>query len=99
MIDWNISREDHALIVKIVKRAIAMALDLGENPPDTQTLVMDLTACHGNGCPLKLEELLAAGDSDFAHDVFEIGRHVNRKTGKLDHGFMPRYARPVKAAH
>jgi hypothetical protein len=53
---------------------------------------MDITACHLNGCPLRLGELLGADDANFAHDVFGIRRHLNRETGKLEDCFCPRYA-------
>jgi len=55
-------------------------------------LRMDLTACHLNGCPLQLDDLLGAEDSDFAHDVFGIVCNLNRKTGRLENCFVPRYA-------
>lgn len=54
---------------------------------------MDITACHANGCPLKLRELLAAEDFNFAHDVFGIRRHLNRETAQLGDYFMLRFAR------
>ncbi len=53
---------------------------------------MDITAAHRNGCPLKLDELLKAEDFDFAHDVFGIRRYINRKTGKLENCFLPRFS-------
>jgi hypothetical protein len=54
---------------------------------------MDLAACHCNGCPLQLTELLDADDFNFSHDIFGIRRHLNRTTGKLDDRFLPRFAR------
>jgi hypothetical protein len=53
---------------------------------------MDLTACHNNGNPLKLENLLNADDGNFAHDVVGINHNLNRKTGKLENCFSPRYS-------
>ena len=44
-------------------------------------------------CPLDLSALLEAPDSDFAHDVFGIRRHLNRQTKKLEGHFLPRYAK------
>jgi len=55
---------------------------------------MDVTACHVNGCPLKLQELLEADDFNFSHDIFGIRRHLNRETGQLENCFLPRFARP-----
>ena len=55
-------------------------------------MVMDLDACHNNGCPLDLDALLAAPEFDFIHDTMGIREHINRETGKLEHCFLPRYA-------
>lgn len=56
------------------------------------TAVMDLTACHANGCPLDFAGLLAAEPLDFTHDICGIARHMNRETGKLGGCFLPRCA-------
>lgn len=86
-IQFDCSREDSLLITEISKRA--QRLDLRYSLLDAD---MDLTACHCNGTPLKLVELLAADDANFAHDVFGIRRHLDRTTGKLTDCFAPRYA-------
>jgi hypothetical protein len=52
---------------------------------------MDLEAAHMD-TPLDLQRLAAADDSNFAHDIGGIARHLNRETGKLEGCFMPRYA-------
>src|SRR3990167_5225936 len=52
-----------------------------------------LPICHSNGCPLMLSELLAADDTNFAHDVFGIRAKLNRETGALSDGFVPRFAK------
>lgn len=53
---------------------------------------MDVTACHANGNPLKLQELLTADDFQFGHDVFGIRRHIDRETGEFKDCFSPRYS-------
>lgn len=53
---------------------------------------MDITAAH-KVCPLKLEQLLAADDANFSHDVFGIRRHLNRETLQIEDYFLPRFAR------
>lgn len=53
---------------------------------------MDITATHLNGCPLKLQELLAADSFNFHHDVAGIRHHLNRETGELEDFFRPRFA-------
>lgn len=95
MINWNIPKADHDLIVAIAKRAFVEFPDY----PDTQAaLMMDLTAAHANGCPLNLHGLLDFASFDFAHDIYGIRRHINRKTGELENSFCPRCAAPLKAS-
>lgn len=79
----------------IADRAVAMAddADIKYTPME---LLMDLTATH-HVCPLKLEELSTTDDGNFAHDVFGIRRHLNRRTGQLEDCFLPRFAQPVAA--
>jgi hypothetical protein len=52
---------------------------------------MDISACHSNGCPLRLADLLAAKNFDFMHDVAGIHNNIDRETGKLKGNFLPRY--------
>ena len=93
MINWNVSKEDHDTLVALATRV------KGElNTPDEfSTVMMDFTACHANGCALKLKELLVAERFDFSHDYFGIRQHINRKTGQLEGCFLPRYAAPEAA--
>lgn len=95
-LNWHVTKSDGDLIDRIVKRADDVAGQLGIEPiPD---LVMDLTACHANGTPLQLQELLDAPRTDFVHDVWGIHRHLNRETGRLEDHFLPRLARPRASA-
>lgn len=87
-INWNVSRVENDLIVKIAQR---VERDL-HSPDNRMTVIMDLTACHANGCELKLAEFLEAEPFDFSHDYYGIRRHLNRNTGKLEGCFLPRYA-------
>lgn len=89
-INWKITKEDNALVVAIVERALKDSPD--ELDLDKLDLAMDLTACHLNGCPLRLKELLEADEFNFAHDVFGIRNHIDRTTGKLTGFFEPRFA-------
>lgn len=86
-INWDVSKEDFALIDCIVRRALGF-----DDSYDYQELVMDVTATHANGCPLDLAALFAAEDFDFVHDVFGIYRNIDRETGKLKNCFRPRFA-------
>lgn len=87
MINWDITKADSALIDAIVARAASLSPGI-----DRLTLSMDLTACHLNGCPLKLAELSGAEEFDFWHDLGGIARHIDRSTGKLGGCFLPRFA-------
>lgn len=56
---------------------------------------MDIIAAN-RSCPIRLDDLLAASDADFAHDVLGIFEHINRETGELDDCWTPRFAAPQK---
>lgn len=81
--------QEIALVGKIIDRAEALGFD--QSRPRT---VMDLIACHANGCPLDLAALADAPDSDLMHDVAGIARHIDRTTGALGDCFWPRFALP-----
>jgi hypothetical protein len=90
-------KADGVLIKMIAERGAAYALEHRIAGYDVQTAAMDITACHLNGCPLRLRDLLNADDFNFAHDLFGINRHLNHETGKLEHCFRPRFAERVSA--
>ncbi len=85
------SRAETMLIAAIAKRFSSI---VGRRVAGGQLeLMMDLEACHCNGCPLDFEALLGAPrDEDVVHDVAGIRRHLNRDTGVLEEFFRPRYA-------
>ena len=91
MINWTDDKDTMETQAAIARRAVGMAKDVGVQY-DQMTAVMDIDACHSNGCPLRLKELLEADDFNFAHDVFGIRRHIDMRTGKLTQCFLPRYA-------
>lgn len=90
-INWAVTPGEAALIQKIAERAL-QELPWGKHRPARLTLLMDLTACHLNGTPLRLEGLLLADETELAHDVGGIVRHIDRTTGKLEDHFLPLYA-------
>jgi hypothetical protein len=92
MISWKITKADFALLVKVAER---VERDIPSYPDKRQALVMDLNACHSNGCPLDFTGLLAADPLDFSHDILEIRHNLNRRTGQLEEFFVPRYAASV----
>jgi len=91
MINWTRQKETMEIEAAIAKRAIAMTTEHGISYTYMDT-VMDVDACHSNGNPLKLQELLEADDFNFAHDIFGIRQHIDRTTGKLQNCFVPRYS-------
>jgi len=86
MIDFNTTEEEANLITEMAMRA---ADRFGADVLSTE---MDIAATHLNGNPLKLDDLLAADDFNFAHDINGIARHLDRDTGKLMHCFLPRFS-------
>ena len=88
---FEVGKDEARLLHLIAKRAVRMAASNGVVYPFMDA-DMDVTACHANGCKLKLDELLSADDANFAHDVFGIQRHINRTTGKLENCFLPRFS-------
>lgn len=88
MINWDSTKEDDEIIVRIAQRAVRL---FNANYQDT---MMDITCVHLNDTPLRLQDLLEADDFNFAHDINGIARHLNRTTGKCMHCFLPRFAKP-----
>lgn len=90
MIKFKTTKKDSALITLIAKRASNTAAANGWHYP-LKDAEMDITACHCNGNPLRLDDLLTADAFNFSHDVFGTHRNLNRKTGVLENLFSPRY--------
>ena len=91
MINWNCTKHEYEIIHEIASRARVIALKQGHDIP-LRDWLMDIEACHCNGCRLKLSELAQANPFDFTHDVFGIRQHINRSNGQLEDCFLPRYA-------
>jgi hypothetical protein len=87
--NWEITHEDYDVLNEVVNRALR---ELTDYPDDKRTLVMDLMACHANGCPLYFKGLLQAPMQDFSHDIYGIRQHINRDNGKIEDCFTPRFA-------
>lgn len=89
-VSFDVSKEEAATIKKIAQRAVKMAAT-DHIEIEQITIQMDLEACIAQGCPLRLDALLAADDANFGHDVFGINRYMDRKTGLLTNCFLPRF--------
>lgn len=87
----NATRGERDAILGIVRRFEDLVGD--DIEVNRLATMMDLEACHCNGCPLDLEGLRdLSRDVDLVHDVAGIGRYLDRDTGKLTQAFTPRYA-------
>lgn len=88
MNNFEVEKQDKAAIMNVVRNI------RNEMPSiDVLTVMMDLTACHANGCPLDLERMQQASADELWHDIHGINRHLDRETGKLLNCFLPRYAK------
>jgi hypothetical protein len=95
MIKFAVSRAEEALIESIIDRAVASG-----NCDSPMSTRMDLCAVQNSSTPLDLRRMLDADDFNFAHDLFGIARHLDRRDnsptgGELLNCFLPRFA--VKA--
>jgi hypothetical protein len=85
------NRRQSEVIKAIAERAVALSAKHGLGKWKVSDAVMDITCAHED-CGLRLDDLLAADDFNFAHDVFGINRHLDHSTLKLTDCFRPRFA-------
>lgn len=90
-VSFEVTKAEQALIGAIIKRGMKMAKEAGRRDIKAMDLSMDITACHANGCPLRLQAFLDADDFNFSHDFFGINRHIDRETGQMMNFFLPRF--------
>lgn len=83
LIDMGACRNIAARYLRLLVR-----LDL-EPKMDVSTIVLALVHAHDTQ-PMRLNNLLASDDRDFAHDVSGILRNINVQTGRLENCFSPR---------
>lgn len=91
-INWNLKISEREKIKKIVSRAVELYESVGQSHSELE-IRMDIMACHLNGTPLNLNRLFEFDDFNFAHDIFGIAKHINRRTGKIERHFVPRCAK------
>lgn len=96
-ISFEATAAELATIKKIVKRGWAIDW-LRASYGDKSDMHMDLVATHANGNPLRLDDLLAADDFNFAHDMSGICNCLDRTTGRLTRNFRPRFSQRVTQA-
>lgn len=80
-----------SLIQKIADRAVNIYAQ-SEIRVERQTVLLDVTACHFGPQKLRLDEMLAADEFHFMHDVVGINKHLDRANAKLCDGFTPRFS-------
>jgi hypothetical protein len=81
-------RPELQAIDRIAQRALRFFPDR-----EAEDIKLDLTAAILGGCPMHLDQLEIASDSDFVHDIAGIARHLDRQTFELKDCFLPRYAK------
>ena len=91
----TLTEDEEKAVERIIERAAAMEEGYGSKL-DRLSLRMDLEATHAK-CPLDLKRLAEFPDFDFAHDVYGIMGCLNRRTGELEHCFVPRCAARAEA--
>lgn len=80
------------LVDTIVRRVHNIYRKMGRGREfDRTSTTMDLLATHANGCPMDFARLAKADEFNLMHDVGGIAQHLDRKTGKLMHCFLPRF--------
>ncbi len=87
--NWEVTPEEKPIIDRIVERAHEMF------PERERTdIAMDVVATHNHACRLRLADLLASDNFNFAHDITGIEYKLDRETLELKDCFWPRFAAP-----
>ena len=96
------TRKDLDAIRAIADRAVALYERLGmmddkEARFARSAIAVEILTVHEEVVPLRLDEFLAADDSNFAHDVGGIHRHLDHGTQttkpRMKDCFLPRFAK------
>ena len=85
MLKFKANLAERKLIVLITQRACK-----ANNEIDFEKATIYLNGAHSNGNPLDFQKLLDFPPGDFYHDFYGIFANINRETGELDNGFVPR---------
>lgn len=92
MLKFTATKQEMEVIGAICVRFVGLVTKRSFGRIDRIELLMDIEACHCNGNPLRLDELVKAEESDFIHDIMGIQRHIDRTTGQLKDFFSPRFS-------
>jgi hypothetical protein len=88
-LNFGVTGDELLLIDKIVHRFAGICKEHGKQLAIVETM-MDITLSHTQNNKLNLFALLLTNDNDFAADVIGIIKNMDRSTGKLTNGFVPR---------
>ena len=91
----RIAEKNRRLIAVIVSRAVDELVTLFLRG-DLVDLMADLALCNRR-YRLDLERLFTLGGDDFCREITNINHRIDRKTGKMPEGFMPRYLKKKEA--
>lgn len=90
MINWDeVSTTTTDMAFNVVKKFQEDGFTIPNE--DYTGLVMDLEAA-SLVVEIDWDGLLNASHGDLGHDVYGIYKHLNRETGELDDGFVPRHS-------
>lgn len=78
-------------IGKIADRAVSL-YDQHNIKVERINVLMDVMAVHKKIRPLRLDDLLAADDFNFIHDIAGINKHLDRDNYALMDHFSPRFS-------
>jgi hypothetical protein len=84
-------QEENALLRQIAQRAEVMFAKHGTEVA-WQFIESELRIVHREICELRLTELMAADEGNFAHDIVGIHDHIDILDGSFRNGFSPRFA-------
>lgn len=87
---------DLALIGKIADRAVNLYAK-HDVRVERRDILLDVIATHQRVQKLRLTDLLAADDANFAHDIGGINRHLDRENYAMMDGFSPRFSQRAAA--
>jgi hypothetical protein len=85
-------QEENALLRQIAQRAEVMLAKHGTKIA-WPFIESELRIVHREICELRLVELMAADEGNFAHDIVGIHDHIDILDGSFRNGFSPRFAK------
>lgn len=85
----NLTQDDYWKVFDICLHAVNGGVI---DDDEFEMLFLDISGVAKN-YDIDMDALLAAPDYDFAHDIRGIRAHIDRKTGLLADGFVPRCLR------